>query len=283
MFSNQHIILNSKTATEKNTYGNKAVFQLQRPIYIPSNLECNISLKSFSYANTFYNITEKTNILYTTLGNITITPGSHTIYTILNALNNNNLGITFSYDVITFRITAVCNTNFQIIDGLTSLHSKIGYQTPTAVSTTLVAQNVVSLQGVNSIQVQLQNLNIESNSVVGGLDSIIAFVPNNISSGSINMFLPTTSHNYKINVPFFNTINVSLYDDNSEDLDFQGHGWEMSMFISFQYIRKYVEPESLLRPLTAPTLQEEPTKETTKKEEKAEENKEENKEEIKDN
>jgi len=248
MLSNQHIILNSKTATKINNYKNKANFQLQRIVEIPNNLECNISIKSFSYANTFYNITEKTNILYTSLGNINVTAGSHTIYTILTALNSNAYGITFSYDVISFRITATSNVSFQITDGLTSIHSKLGFNVPTANSTTLTSQNVIALQGVNAIQIQLNNLNIQSNSVENGLENIVCYCPNNVSSGSINMYLPNI-HNYRIHQPFFNSIEVNLYDEENQDLDFQGHDWQLSMFITFQYIRKFNKPETLLEPL----------------------------------
>lgn len=248
MLTNQHIILNSKTATEINSYKNKAIFQLQRPIEIPSNLECNISIKSFSYANCFYNVTEKSNILYTSLGNITITPGSHTIYTLLTALNSNGYGITFSYDTLTFRITAISNVNFQILDGATSIHQKLGYSVPTSNSLSLTGINVIALQGVSSIQIQLNNLNIQSNSVIGGLDNIICYVPNNVSSGSINMYLPNI-HNYRINKEYFNLIEVNLYDEQNDDLNFQGQNWEISMFITFQYIRKFDKPESLLNSL----------------------------------
>ena len=147
----------------------------------------------------------------------------------------NGLGaLIFSFDENTFKFTfsnstglvyslVSCTMDKQI--GLPTVVNGIGFTCP----------EFVNLSGTQSIYVMLNNLSIQSlDSRSGGdLNGVLSKVDVSRPFGDYTEYSQTTSQLYMISDRQISYFNVSMTDDNLNEIDFNGVGWSISMTVHF--------------------------------------------------
>lgn len=252
--ASQHLSLSSNNATRITDEGSQATFLLRNNIPIPSNVDCYIQLKSFKYSNTFYNITDSNKNVYTSLGDMSVPPGVYSATSLLTALNNLNI-VVFEYNPASLRVTVShAITAFSINSGLHSMNINLGFleEGDAAVLLAHVAPKCIRLTGIQQIKVRLENLSIATNGVVSDLENVLAAVTNDVLIGRTYVFAPASGYQYKISTTNISLVQIGLYSDKNELLNFLGSDWFLNCFISFQYKGKIEIPEALLRDETQP-------------------------------
>ena len=93
----------------------------------------------------------------------------------------------------------------------------------------------VNLSGTQSIYVMLNNLSIQSlDSRSGGdLNGVLSKVDVSRPFGDYTEYSQTTSQLYMISDRQISYFNVSMTDDNLNEIDFNGVGWSISMTVHF--------------------------------------------------
>ena len=152
----------------------------------------------------------------------------------------NGLGaLIFSFDENTFKFTfsnstglvytlVSCTMNKQIglpNTALPAVVNGIGFTCP----------EFVNLSGTQSIYVMLNNLSIQSlDSRSGGdLNGVLSKVDVSRPFGDYTEYSQTTSQLYMISDRQISYFNVSMTDDNLNEIDFNGVGWSISMTVHF--------------------------------------------------
>lgn len=106
---------------------------------------------------------------------------------------------------------------------------------PAVVNGDFTCPEFVNLSGTQSIYVMLNNLSIQSlDSRSGGdLNGVLGKVDVSRPFGDYTEYSQTTSQLYMISDRQISYFNVSMTDDNLNEIDFNGVGWSISMTVHF--------------------------------------------------
>ena len=119
-----------------NSDKNNLLFELNKPILSYPNIEMLVSLKSFSFTNSFYTIDDNNKWFYCTTSTVEYTAfelakGVYTIEQLITYLNSTLLNnfFTFSYSSQTFliTITGVNNIQFSLLAGSNNCYEVLGF------------------------------------------------------------------------------------------------------------------------------------------------------------
>jgi len=245
------IHLQSSNGIALNSLRNRIRFDLRESIIVPNNVDAYVSLVSFRYSNIFYNIdSHNCNLYYSlssdigTIDTLVVPVGNYTISSLLSYLNTELLdtGLIFTYNAQLFRVSVNNDSwGFIIRSGINSIASALGIVTPTAQDVTHTGLNSIDLGGINTIQIALPNLNLNSNGVRGSLPSVIEVLNNDVLVGSTKSHSNQNAVKYRVNQTVISSIETTLLGD-GRDIDFQGLSFYISLNFVFVYKFDFIAP-----------------------------------------
>jgi len=121
----------------------------------------------------------------------------------------------------------------------------VNYDTTTYVSS-LLSDSIINLSGTQVLYISLDNINIssngcKSNTVINILESITM----NALIGSSQSFSNVNNNKFLVNEYYINSIQVKIYDENNNLVDFNNCDWFLSLEVVFSYMNQYVAPQTL--------------------------------------
>jgi hypothetical protein len=250
--SNEFSILNNGSKKSSIT------FNLKTKIVIPRNVDAYIQLNSFKYFNAFYNINSSNNNFYFSLNGggqnietvyvLQIPIGNYTISSILSYLNSElNPDIVLTYVGSLFKISFTsASYTFMIRSGVNDCLRLLGFSESTTEANETVSRNLVNLAGTQVLYITLPNMHIQSNSSTSAVTSnILESINVDILGGSSKSFYNSSNIKYRIVDEFVSSIDVMIFDENNNLVDFNNTDWFMSISFIFSYKNDYKPPPML--------------------------------------
>ena len=243
ILSNQ-VYLNSSQAS---TYNNGSLksnmnFNLKDVIGIDKQtLELKISIVNAQIPYSFYQINSNnnkfsitisgtTNIYYATLGNYNI----NTFITMLLGLLP--AGFSITYNNSTSRLTFTYINAFSLLDGTNSLFPIIGFAKGSvylSVGNQITASYCYNLSPLNKLNIYTDSFTLNNvDSFNKSQTNILASVPINCSPNDIILYYNLNNYRKNIHNPEqFSNLNIEIYDDFENDIDFNNLDWSLTIQI----------------------------------------------------
>jgi hypothetical protein len=250
--SNEYTILNNDT--KKSSIS----FDLKTLIKIPNNVDAYIQINSFKFMNAFYNINASNNILYfslngggetlATIYEIEIPIGNYSVSTLLTFLNTELTSyIVLSYVESTFKISFVSNTyTFIFRTGANNCLKLLGFTGTTIETNDLTSSNLINLAGTQILYLSLSNIHIQSNaSASSSVINILESINVDVIGGSSKSFYNSSNLKYRIDESSISRIDVNIYDEHNNLVDFNNTDWFLSITFIFAYKNEYRPPQGL--------------------------------------
>jgi len=243
----QQIFLRSNeyTILKNGNMKSNIFFELKNYIKIPNNVDAYLQLNSFKFINAFYNVSTSNNIFYYSLSgsigtvlSITITPGNYNITTFLNYLNDALGGsIVITYDSTSLKLRLQSSSDFILRTGTNNCLKLMGFNNEDTVLTNdLYSTNLINLSGVQVLYLCIDNISLTSNTSTGSTtNNILESVNVDVLIGSSQSYYNGTNTKYRINPNDLSAIEVKIYDDNGNLVDFNNTDWYMSVSLIFAY------------------------------------------------
>jgi len=256
----QQLFLKSNEGRLNNSTKKSSIsFELKNVITIPNNVDAYIQLNSFKFINAFYNISSTNNIFYysvSTMGieiidehSIEIPIGNYNLTSLLDFLNGELLGyITITYSSSTFKLTFTADSGTLMLrDGVNNCLRVLGFNnTDTIESNILISPNLINLSGIQLLYIALTNFSIASNSSKDSIvNNILESVNIEVSTGTTQSFTTSSHHKYKIIDSSINKIDIDIYDENNELVDFNNTDFYLNMSFIFVYKMEHIEQKFL--------------------------------------
>ena len=254
------LLSNSPTTLLNGSQKSNILFELRNKIVIPPNVRCYIQLNNFRFVNSIYNININNNKFYYAVHhsgiyeNITVTLpfGNYSITSILQYLNSACAvhHMDFTYVDTTFKvlITVGGGHTIHLNNGANNCFKALGfinYDTTTYVSS-LLSDSIINLSGTQVLYISLENVNISSNGCKSNtVINVIESITMDVLIGSSQSFSNVNNHKFLVNENYINSIQVKIYDENSNLVDFNNCDWFLSLGVLFSYENQYLAPQTL--------------------------------------
>lgn len=236
---------NDYTALFNGSHKSYISFQLKTPIIIPNNIDAYIQLTNFKFTNAFYNVDSTNNVFYyhkDTDKSFTISAGNYKITNLIDYINSalSSDGITATYNSTTFKITFSCATNFYLMVGTNNCLSIIGFTAQTTSNTSTTSDKLIDLSGVKVLYFTFENIGINSNgSNESIINNIMEAINVDVLIGSNQSFTNPSNNKYRLSETTINQINVCIYDQNNNLLNFNDTDWFATLAIIYAYKMEY--------------------------------------------
>lgn len=223
-------------------------FDLNEPIICKNNQKMYLSVETFAFPNTMYNITSANNTLIIDNKTLTIPVGQYSTASSLNGAiqtaitANGTITITSTYNALLNKI------QFQNTSGTTAIvvskDSTIGYrigllsETDLSISAnqTIPLPRQVDVSNGRTINIAIQNLDfngVDSNGQKT-LSSILCSVPITASFGEIEGFVNPNNNKVLINTKNLTYFEIRLINLNNEQFDIGGLKWSMVLLVTVE-------------------------------------------------
>ena len=246
-------LFSGETSTISTSTKNNLIFELNQTIQCPPNVDILISLDSFSFTNSFFNITNYNHLLIITFDNTnflsyTIPSNHYDIESLIFILNTIQTNLIFSYSISSYKITITSITPFRICSS--TFNPSIGFDEnidTLSLTNTITSPYFFNLTRPNYLNICLTNLNLKSISLKGKqhynqIDSIMLTA----SFGDNQYYKPGNEFYYIISENSISSINVLICDEIHNHIDFNNINWFMTLNIAFQYKKENRPAENLL-------------------------------------
>ena len=246
-------LYSGETSSISSSNKNNLTFELNQTIIAPSNVDILISLDSFSFTNSFFNITNYNHLLIITFDNTNflsyVIPSNHyDIDSLISILNSIQTNLTFSYSMSSYKITITSITNFRICSS--SFNITLGFDEiveSLSLTNTVTSPYFFNLTRPNYLNICLTNLNLKSISLKGKqhynqIDSVMI----TSSFGDSQFYKNGNPFYYIISENSISSINVMICDEIHNHVDFNNIDFFMTLNISFQYKKEMKPAETLL-------------------------------------
>jgi len=237
------IYLNSATADiyMNNTQKSSVVFIFRNPIILNKNAyEMRVSVVNAQIPISYYLINSTNNKFYITVNGVTSTyyfkVGNYNVNSFITEWSNSvGLGWTLSYSNVTNKITFAYTQDFAFSDDVNSLFGIIGFKkglSYTSTNKSLICPYVVNFSGI-------ARLNIKSNCfTLNNVDSYnktinrtIAVIPVSSVTNGVSYYNNFTNYKNIFKNHEISTINIEIYDDFKNLIDFNNIDWSMTLQI----------------------------------------------------
>ena len=250
--NNYNVFLrSSEYTTAMNGQKSNLVFELNRPITVYPNMDLLVSLESFNFTNSFYTVNDNNNILYYSFDNtglpyttIAITKGNYDIDTLTQYLNTamGGDGFTVTYNPVTMKLQFYnAAASFRFVNpkkNTLNAYEMLGFDDDGTLNkyTTQVSPYVVNLMTTQVLHIVCPNLNIASIGLKNKPKmNILASVHINCMTGESQTYYNTSGFKYKLGDDTINFLNVVVYDQDFNLVDFNGVDW----FINISFLPIY--------------------------------------------
>jgi hypothetical protein len=235
---------------------NNLRFDLNAPIESPPNVEVLVSLHSFSFTNSFYNINTNNCNFYYTIDNThtisTVIPnGNYDVDSLVNTLNSLFIDtFVFTYSVITLKITITSIIPFRLVSGQQNIYEILGFDdvnTSTVLNASYTSPYLFNMIGIQCLNICVNNLNIKSIGVKNSpkyniIDNIlVSSVP-----GEVQHYCNCDNFRYAVSDDLIDFLNISVFDQDFRMVDFNNIDWFMSVKFEFVYKKSYIMPTNYL-------------------------------------
>lgn len=217
-------IVKLDTHKAQSISADKATFGLINPISVPQNVDLLMRLNYFTIANVFPNIPSYENRLDYQVGSSTytlyITPENYDVNSLRSYLNANlQGGISVSYISTTNKYLFSCSQSFALLETSTCLE-QLGFFTKRYNSSNneIESDSFVNLAGLAEIFIHT-NLNTSNRDSFGATGNLLDFVPVSNNYGTLVIYDNPIGHFSLITQKYINSIDVSLFDAEDNQLD----------------------------------------------------------------
>jgi hypothetical protein len=216
-----------------------------------------IKLVSFKYTNSFYTINDTNNYFYYKFlsGSITtvqLTKGNYDIDTLLTHLSSLLSGIfTFAYSDSTLKVTisSVSLQTFILYSNSNNCFEVLGFDTDVNTSfynNIQVAPYLMNLIGTEVLHITVPNISLNSIGIKNKRKySILDSIHVNAPKGEAETYYNISNFQYKISDNLITYLNIIIYDQNFNFVDFNNIDWYINIVFSFSYINNLVLPRTL--------------------------------------
>ena len=255
------IFLKSNQATNKinGTLNSDIVYELKNKIIIPNNVDCYISTNQFKFINAFYNVNSTCNKFYYTVYHsgitesitVTIPNGNYSITAILQYLNTataiHHIDGTYLDTLFKINFTSSGGHTFYLQHGQNDCLRILGFLVVgSTLGNTYTSDSVINLSGTQCLYVSLENVNLSSNGCVSAQNTnIIESINVEVLIGSSQSYSNTNNSKFKVYENFISSINVKIYDEYNNLVDFNGTDYFLSLGLIFVYKMEYRPPTML--------------------------------------
>jgi hypothetical protein len=249
----QQIFINSKYASTYNNLTKKSdiYFNLEHTITIPSNVDAYLQINTLKLTNVFYNVTTTNNVFYYNASSVQILPGNYSISVLISALNDALLSdsIVLIYDSLTFKISVNSVSPVSLTLGENNCFNLLGISSDRIAAMLHVSDELINLSGVKVLYLTCKNIRIRSNGIQGSnLNNILESINLNVPIGSTLSYANSHNTKYKIDEYNISGINIAIYDENHDLVDFNNTDWYLSLSVIFSYKNQYIMPaQDLIR------------------------------------
>lgn len=254
------IILKSSQGKLNNASKKSSIsFELNQNIVIPNNVDAYIMLKSLKFINSFYNINTTNNTFYYSVDSVIglgivdiysfeIPIGNYNITTFIEYLNTQLAGqIIITSSGLTFKLNMTSIDSFILRTGQNNCLKVLGFDNIDTIQTdNLTSPNLFNLSGVQMLYVCVPNFNLSSiTSNNSFLNNVIQDINVETLIGTTQSFNNVSLSRYKIMNSLINKIDLDIYDENNQFVDFNNTDYFINISIIFSYKRVYKEELSL--------------------------------------
>lgn len=253
------IFLRSSNFSSSNDNNTKSVltFELNKPILSYPNMDMLVSLKSFSFTNSFYTVNDNNSHLYYTYDNSHVTTftcahGNYTIDELIAYLNTELIGVfVFTYSLRTLKVTITSTVPFRLISNnknknmyeLLGFDDFINYST---LATSYVAPYLFNMMGVQVLHICIPNLSLESIGLKNTTKyNIIDSIQITATSGEVQTYLNDNNFKYKIKDNTITFINIAIYDQDFNLVDFNNIDWFVNLTFQHMYEKPFLKANYL--------------------------------------
>lgn len=189
----------------------------------------NIQINWIKIPYSFYNITASNNVLVTSAGTVTITPGQYDIDDITSAIQTQLVAFdatfTVTYSLITKKITIARSTNFNLTLASSTINRNIGFNnTNKTGASTYTSDNVYDVASCPFVYFHSKNLNYANSSTAHDFrEDVIMSVPCNVTTSNEIFYMPELpirflldqNKDLSFDTWWFSTLNTSIIDLNN--------------------------------------------------------------------
>lgn len=225
-------------------------FDLNEPIICKAQQRIHLSLETFSFPNTAYNLRPENNVLTflngSTAVNVTVPVGQYTtpeaFVTALQTAIGGLTTVTVLYNPLTNKlsfqntsasviVTVKANSKMRYIVGL---FQTIDLVIP--VSSTVVAPRQLDISNGRTVNFAIRNLDFDTLDSNGGrtLSSILGTVPIASAFGQIQTFINPVNSMIKVNTKNITYLDVKLVNLNNEPFDMGGLKWSAVILVTIE-------------------------------------------------
>lgn len=246
----QQRILLSSTAADRYLINESRTdlvsFDLNEPVVCKSNQRIYLSLETFAFPNTIYNVNADNNTITfhnpTTPVTVTIPVGQYTTPELFRSAIQTAIPITVTYNSLTnkFSFQNTSATNAFILKTSSTMAYALGVLPSTdftvPVSSTVVLPRQIDISSGRTVNFAVRNLDFDCLDSSGSktLSSILATVPINVGYGSIQSYISPYDNRIKINAKNITSLDISLIDLNNNPVDIGGLRWSAVILVSIE-------------------------------------------------
>jgi hypothetical protein len=248
----------SQYTTALNTSKSNLLFELNQPIYCYSNMDILISLEGFQFTNSFYTINDYNNnfvFSFSSTGSpytkIQATKGNYDIDSLLSHLTSilSIYNFSLSYNMITAKITISNTTPFLLKSSSYNIYEVLGfddYGTKT-LSASITSPYLYNLISTQILHICTPNLNFSSIGLKNKTKyNILGSIHINALPSEVQCYKNTSNFNYKITDNEITFINVIIYDQDFNIVNFNNIDWFLSIGFKLIYRPELVLPKTLV-------------------------------------
>ena len=235
---------------------NNLRFDLNTSIQSLSNIDLLLSLHSFSFTNSFYNINPNNCCFYYTTDNIhiinvVISIGNYDIDSLINELNSLFINtLVFTYSLVTLKITITSTVAFRLVSGQNNIYEVLGFDdiiTYTSLHTSYTSPYLFNMMGIQYLNICVNNLNLKSIGIKNSpkyniIDSVLV----SSNSGEVQHYCNYDNFRYVITDELIDFLNISIFDQEFRMVDFNNIDWFLSLKIEFMYKKQFIMPDNYL-------------------------------------
>lgn len=257
---NFSIFLRSSEYTQSiNNLKSNLIFELNQSINKYNDMDFVISLESFHFTNSFYTINDNNRYLYysfyqigTPYTMITLNNGNYDIDSLTTYLNSAMTGFVFTYNSMLMKFTVTNDNPFRFVNpvpNVNNAYEMIGFDDygTTTLLNTITSPYVVNLMTTQILHICIPNLNFTSIGLKNKQRRhILGSIHIDTIGGESQSFNNPSNFKYKINDNVISFLNVVIYDQDFNIVDFNNIDWFLQLSVQIVYkpelkIPKYLD------------------------------------------
>lgn len=260
--------LDSKNYTAKYSNYSNYIYELDKTIKKPSNMDILIGLDSFIFTNSIYNINSNNENFYYSFGlpkmaavyNLKLEHGNYSIDDFIDYMNERMITLTegqprlmtFSYNYKTLKIKIESPEPFRLAlnlnGGLNNCFELMGFTNiDENLNLELEGNNIFNLNSNTAINIIMDSLQLNNNQVKNSKnENVLSHVPITSCFGEVQSYNNTSGFKYIVQDDYINLINIKLLNQDMKNINFNGLDWYICMTIDFIYKRDDKEEVNML-------------------------------------